>query len=349
MIAEGREHVSLAPEPYEEAGLDICCVIPAYRAAQTIVGVVQQALLYADSVVVVDDACPEGTGSAVVAACGHDARVHVTVRPRNGGVGAATKSGIDAALELGADVIVKLDADGQMDAAFIRDIREIFLEDPSLAYIKGNRFFDSRVLRKMPKMRFLGNAVLSILAKWASGYWNIIDPTNGYVAFNAAILQVLDWRAFANSYFFELSILCELGLKRLPVAELEMPTIYTSAPSSLSLARVIFEFPPKLLRALLKRVMLQYFIFDVNLGTLYFIMGSLLALFGLVFGGYEWIQSLVTHVPRQTGTIILAALTFLMGFQLLLNALMYDVQFSPRTHHELKVHRARFRRKRTIS
>ncbi|HTU68868.1 MAG TPA: glycosyltransferase family 2 protein [Candidatus Baltobacteraceae bacterium] len=315
------------------------CVIPAYRAARTVVEVVQQALLYADEVIVVDDACPEGSGAAVAAAYGDDARVHVVLRSRNGGVGAATKSGIDAALQRGADVIVKLDADGQMDAAFIGDIRELFLENPSLAYVKGNRFFDSGALRKMPKVRFLGNAILSLMAKWASGYWNIIDPTNGYVAFKAPVLQVLDWRSFGNSYFFELSVLCELGLKRLPIAELEMPTIYTSAPSSLSLTRVIFEFPPRLVRALAKRILLQYFIFDVNLGTIYFVVGTLLALFGLIFGGFEWVQSIITNVPRATGTVMLAVLPFLMGFQLLLNALMYDVQFSPRTQHELKVHR----------
>ncbi|HET9393800.1 MAG TPA: glycosyltransferase family 2 protein [Candidatus Rubrimentiphilum sp.] len=313
------------------------CVIPAYRAAGTILEVVSAALKQADVVIVVDDGCPERSGHVVQQAYNGDDRVQVIIRERNGGVGAATKTGIGAALDQGADVIVKLDADGQMDPAFIATIRELFVQDPSLVCIKGNRFFDSSVMNIMPKTRLIGNAILSLLVKCASGYWNAIDPTNGYLAFNGTLLRVLPWRSFADSYFFEMSVLCELGLRRLPILELEMPTIYTSAPSSLAILPVIFEFPPQLFRLALRRLLVQYFVFDVNLASLYCFFGTLLATFGIVFGVYEWVLGTVTHVPRATGTIMLAAVTFLVGFQLLLNALMYDVQFSQRTYHELKV------------
>jgi len=179
--------------------------------------------------------------------------------------------------------------------------------------------------------------VLSLMAKFASGYWNTIDPTNGFVAFRAPLLALLPWRDFADSYFFEMSVLCELGLRRLPLVELEMPTIYTAAPSSLSIGRVILDFPPKLFKLTLRRLLLQYFVFDVNIGSLYAVVGSLLLLFSVVFGGYEWIESYVTNVGRATGTVMLVVLTFLMGFQLLLNALMCDMQFSRGTRHELLV------------
>lgn len=317
--------------------LRVCCVIPAYRAADTVTKVVSEALRHADDVVVVDDRCPELSGKIVREAFRGTSAVHVIERDRNGGVGAAMKTGIASAIELGADVIVKIDADGQMDPAYIDTIRTIFQQDPALLCIKGNRFFNSSVLRLMPKNRLFGNAILSLLAKCASGYWNIIDPTNGYLAFNAGLLKLLDWESFADSYFFEISVLCELGLKRLPILELEMPTIYTAAPSSLSIRRVLFEFPQRLVGLTLRRLLLQYFVFDINLGTLYGSFGLLLALFGLAFGGFEWAQSIMTHTPRTTGTVMLAVLPFLMGFQLLLNALMYDVEFSKRTSHELLV------------
>lgn len=319
----------------------VYCVIPTYRAAGTIVDVVREALKLADVVIVVDDACPQRSGELVRQEYHGNSRVQVIQRERNGGVGAATKTGIGAALEQDADVIVKLDSDGQMDPAFISTIREFFLDDPSLVCVKGNRFFDSSVIRLMPKARFFGNAVLSLMVKFASGYWNALDPTNGYVAFSGPLLRSLPWRSFADSYFFEMSVLCELGLKRLPILELEMPTIYTGAPSSLAISRVVFEFPPQLLRLALRRLLVQYFIFDVNLASLYCFFGALLALFGVGFGVYEWIQGAITGIPRATGTIMLAAVTLLMGFQLLLNALMYDVQFSQKTYHELKVNISR--------
>lgn len=341
MLNDFDSNLRLRQGPVNDMGLIVCCVIPAYRAAATVCGVVADALLYADMVAVVDDGCPENSGRAVQDAYSGDERVLVVVREENGGVGAATKSGIGAAIAAGADVIVKLDADGQMDPSFIAQIRDIFLDEQEVVCVKGNRFFDSAVLELMPKTRLIGNAALSLLGKWASGYWNIIDPTNGYLAFNANALKMLPWQKFADSYFFEMSVLCELGLKRLPLVELEMPTIYNEAPSSLSITRTLFEFPPRLVRLMLRRLLIQYFVFDINLGTLYLVVGTLLSLFGLVFGGYEWALSLITHVGRATGTVMLAVLPFLMGFQLLLNALMYDVQFAPKTHHELRVHNAR--------
>jgi dolichol-phosphate mannosyltransferase len=311
------------------------CIVPAYRAADTVVDVVASALVHADEVIVVDDGCPQHSGDRVRAAYAGNASVLVIDRERNGGVGAAVKTGIGAALERGADFIVKIDADGQMDSSFIATIRELFAEDPALVCIKGNRFFDSSILQEMPKRRLFGNAGLSLLAKFASGYWNIADPANGYLAFNTKLLRLLPWQSFADSYFFETSVLCELGLKQVPILELEMPTIYTSAPSSLSIPRVALDFPMRLLRLTLRRIFLQYFVFDVNLGSVYIVFGTLLLLFGSVFGGYQWIDSIVTGIARSTGTVMVAVLPFLMGFQLILNALMYDVQFAQRTSHEL--------------
>ena len=310
-------------------------MIPAYRARATVAAVVADALEYAQVVVVVDDGCPEGSGKAVEAAFPGSKQVRVLRHDRNRGVGAAMKTGIAYAIEDGAEAIVKIDADGQMDCSYIPLIAELFANDPTLVCIKGNRFFDSRVLNVMPKRRLLGNAVLSLSAKLASGYWNVIDPTNGYLAFNAELLELVPWRSFADSYFFEVSVLCELGLQRLPLLELEMPTIYTSAPSSLSIPRVAFEFPPKLLRMTLRRIMLQYFVFDINLATVYMVAGALLVAFGAIFGGYEWFLSNATGIPRPLGTVMLAALPFLMGFQLLLAATMWDVQFAQKTRHEL--------------
>jgi dolichol-phosphate mannosyltransferase len=311
------------------------CIIPAYRAGETIAAVVSGALNYVDAVVVVDDACPEHSGEIARRHFGETGRVHVIVREKNGGVGAAMKTGLAYAIERGADVAVKIDADGQMDVTFIPLIQEAFAGDPSLVCVKGNRFFDAGVLSLMPKRRLFGNAVLSLLVKCSSGYWNIIDPTNGYVALNLNVLKYLPWQSFANSYFFEISLLCELGLRRLPIREIAMPTIYTSAPSSLSIGRVVLEFPPKMLSLFLRRIGIQYFTVDINLGTLYLIAGALLLLFGVIFGSYEWITSIATQIPRATGTVMLAVVPIMMGFQLLLNALMHDVAFSKRTVPEL--------------
>ena len=202
----------------------ICCVIPAYRARAAVCEVVRSALDHVDLVLVVDDACTEGTGDLVSETfASRSAAFRVIRRERNGGVGAAMKSGLAACEELEADVIVKIDADGQMDPTFIPAIARCFRDDPALAYVKGNRFVNASVLRRMPKVRLFGNAALSLLVKFASGYWNVLDPTNGYVAFNGRMLSHIGWQSFADSYFFEISVLGELGLRQAPIGELEMP------------------------------------------------------------------------------------------------------------------------------
>ncbi len=321
--------------------MTVSCVIPAYRARRTICDVVRSALRYSDSVIVVDDGCPEKSGEAVRQTFQGHPSVRVLIRERNGGVGAAMKTGFEEALAMDADVIVKIDADGQMDPSYIPSIVELFEADPNLAYVKGNRFFDSRVLGKMPAIRLFGNSVLSLFAKFASGYWNILDPTNGYLAFNGRLLPGVNWKSFADCYFFEISVLCEYGLKRATIAEIEMDTIYGQESSSLSIFRTIFAFPPKLAWLSLRRLLLQYFLFDINLGSLYIVAGLALGGFGTGFAIFEWIQSSVTGIPRSTGTVMLGVLPFLMGFQLVLNALLYDVQFAARSTRELLSQRVR--------
>lgn len=315
----------------------VCCVIPAYRASRTICQVVNSTLKYSDAVIVVDDACPEGSGVCVARAFARDTRVHIIGRAGNGGVGAAVKDGIAKALALEADVIVKIDADGQMDPSYIPTVAELLQNHPDFFMVKGNRLLDQTVIKRMPAVRLLGNSVLSLLVKFASGYWNMLDPTNGYVAFNANLLKGVNWQLFADRYFFEISVLCELGIKHAGIAEVDMPAIYGSEPSSLSISRTLLGFPPKLAKKFIKRIVLQYFIFDVNVASLYLFFGMLLALFGFAFGSFEWAQSNATGIPRPTGTVMLAAVTFLMGFQLVMNALLYDVQFGPKVERDRRL------------
>ncbi len=326
-----------------------CCVIPAFRARDTVCGVVEAALRYVDAVIVIDDACPQQSGQCVTSTFKGDSRVRVISRESNGGVGAAVKDGIEHALELGANVIVKIDADGQMDPAFIPTLVNVLQDDTEIAMVKGNRFVDEAVLQQMPLLRLMGNSALSLLVKFASGYWNMLDPTNGFIAFNANRLRVINWRRFANGYFFEISVLCDLGLKRAAIAHVDMPTIYGSENSSLSVLSALAGFPLQLLRRFLRRLLLQYFIFDINVGSLYLFLGTLLSVFGLAFGVTQWVQSVTVGVARPAGVVMLAALTFLMGFQLILNALLYDVQFGPRLLDARLLERRRKHTRRTMA
>ena len=305
----------------------VAAVIPTYRASATIVRVVEKALSVADIVIVVDDLCPDRSSDLVEAG----PRVQVVRHEVNRGVGGATKTGIATALALGADIVVKIDSDDQMDVGFVPLMVDVLRRYPEIDLVKGNRFADPETLRTMPVARLIGNAGLTFLVKFSSGYWTITDPTNGFIAIRATALRRLNLARLADRYFFEIDLLCAFGLARRVVAEFEMPAIYAGEHSSLSIPQVLLTFPPRLASRFLRRILLNYLVVEINVGSLCAAIGFPLLLFALIFGGHEWSTSLSTGIPRPTGTIVFALLCFIIGFQLSLQALLYDVQFSTRT------------------
>jgi len=311
-----------------EDGPLVAAIVPTYRARRTIARVVQRALDVADVVIVVDDACPQSSGELVR---GMGPRVRVFRHDENRGVGGATKTGIAAALALGADYIVKIDADGQMDTTYVPAMVEILERHPEIELVKGNRFADPATLQAMPAVRLIGNALLTLLIKFSSGYWSIVDPTNGFIALRASALRGMNLDGLAERYFFETDILCSFGLRKRTIAELEMPAIYGDEESSMSIPMVALSFPPLLLGRFFRRLLVNYLIVEINVGTLCGIIGFPILLAAIAFGGHEWSVSITSGIGRPTGTIVFALLLFIIGFQLSLQALLYDVQFSPRT------------------
>ncbi|MEP6657606.1 MAG: glycosyltransferase family 2 protein [Betaproteobacteria bacterium] len=306
----------------------IAVVIPCYRVKEQVLAVIADIGAEVQRIYVVDDACPQATGRFVREQC-RDARLTVIIHDRNRGVGAAVVSGYRAALADGADVIVKIDGDGQMDPACLPQIA-----GPVAAgvadYAKGNRFYDFELLDEMPRLRLVGNAIVSLVSKIASGYWDVMDPTNGYTAVHRAALQRLPLDKLDSRYFFESDMLFRLYTIRAVVQDVPLPSRYRGEPSSLSLPRAALAFPVKYARATVKRIFYAYFLRDFNAGTLLLVLGGVLAGAGAAFGAWEWHRSIVSGVPTTSGTVMLAALPVLAGLQLLLSALQFDIQNVPR-------------------
>ena len=301
-------------------------VIPAYKAADTIASVIRGIPDFVDAIVVVDDGCPEGT-AAVAEAIG-DPRVECIKRDRNGGVGAAMATGFARALTKPLDIVVKMDADGQMDPAVLPDLLEP-LTKQGFDYCKGNRFYDISALDNMPLLRRLGNAGLSFLTKAASGYWNVYDPQNGYIAIRRQALECLDLDRLDCGYFFENSMLVQLNIICARVADVPISARYGNECSSMSLCRILGVFPWKLLRAGSRRLRLKYFSMDLSPIAVLVTTGGLLLVGGIVYGAYEWIKNALAGVTTPAGTVMLAALPTILGAQLLLNALLLDITQTP--------------------
>jgi glycosyltransferase involved in cell wall biosynthesis len=307
---------------------NIVAVIPAYRVERTIGAVVNALPDYIRHVIVVNDASPDQTAQALEVAAESDPRIVIITHDQNRGVGGALITGIRRALELGAQIVIKIDGDGQAPLERLPELLAPLVQGQA-DMTKGNRFRDFEALRHMPRIRRMGNTILSFLVKAATGYWTIFDPTNGFVAVRGELLAKMPLDQLDPSYFFEISLLGHLYQQGAVVRDVETPARYGNETSSLSIAKVAIEFPPRLLLMLLQRIVLKYAIYDFSMGSVYLMVGVPLLVFGLIFGTAKWAHYSHLEVPAPTGTVMLATLTVILGVQLLLSAAGVDLQSVP--------------------
>jgi len=307
--------------------LRVAVVIPCFRAADTVLDVIASIGSEVQRIYVVDDACPDRTAERVRSDC-TDPRVEVLEHEENQGVGGAVASGYRAALDEGMDIVVKLDADGQMDPALISSlIRPLVLGRAD--YVKGNRFHRISDVRTMPTVRLFGNAVLSFMTKLSSGYWQLFDPTNGFTAIHRAALASLDLDRVAKRYFFESDLLYHLNQVGAVIVQMPMRAVYADEVSSLRPGRTILPFLAGHARNFVRRVLYSYFLRSFSAASLELLFGALLLLFGGIFGVTRWGLSIAEAEPATAGTVMLAALPIIVGSQLLLSWLSFDMASEP--------------------
>jgi glycosyltransferase involved in cell wall biosynthesis len=310
--------------------IHVAAVLPAYNVSQEIGAVLRSLPQLFTTIVVVNDGSKDQTGAIAERYAELDRRIIVVHHETNRGVGGAMTTGFRTAVDAGADIVVKIDADGQMPLWLVPDLIEPLVSGEA-DYTKGNRFRDFRAVRAMPPARRIGNVALSFLAKAATGYWRVFDPTNGFLAIRSDVLSQLPLHKIDSSYFFEISMLSNLYLIGAVVKEVPMPARYAGETSSLSIPRVLRQFPGRLLASLLRRLVLKNFVYDFNLASLHLAAGVPLLLCGLLFGIWNWVRyTAELHAPAPTGTVVLPALMIMVGVQLLLSAAQYDLEAVPR-------------------
>jgi dolichol-phosphate mannosyltransferase len=326
-------HSSVRLRPCNQVGGNVASqpsvtvVIPAYRVAPFIADVLARIPADVRTIVVVDDASPDNLQEVLSRL--HDPRLVVVRHDTNCGVGGAMKTGFRTALELGADVIVKVDGDGQMDPGLVH-----FFVEPILSgeadFTKGNRFDDLSVIRRMPLVRRVGNLGLSFLVKLASGYWHLFDPCNGYIAIRSGILRKMNLDRVSDRYFLEISLLCEAYFARAVLVDIPMQPVYAGETSSLSPLSSLLSFAPRLAQRAFYRLFMSYFMRDFNVVSVFLTSGIPLVVFGAIWSAWHWIHTYQTNIPATTGTVMVGMLPIVLGFQLLLEALVLDVGNEPR-------------------
>ncbi|WP_458046656.1 glycosyltransferase family 2 protein [Phytobacter sp. AG2a] len=305
----------------------IAVVIPCYKVKDHILKVIADIGDEVSMIYAVDDKCPDNSGEFILNNCS-DKRVRVLFNEENQGVGGAVLHGYKVGLAEGADVFVKVDGDGQMDPALIKlFVRPILRGEAD--YTKGNRFHDIEGLKPMPKVRLFGNAVLSFMTKFSSGYYKTFDPTNGYTAISAIALKKLPLDKISKRYFFESDLLFRLNVVSAKVQDIPMDAVYGDEVSNLNIKKIMMPFLKGNIKNLGKRIFYNYFLRGFSIASIELLLGTLLFIFGVIYGASAWYHSIATNLPATSGTVMLAALPIILGVQFLLSFIQADIENQP--------------------
>ena len=305
-MLEGKQVAVVVPARDEEA------LLP-----QTLAGIPD----FVDRVYVVDDGSRDGTAALAES---HE-RVALVRHEQSAGVGAAIVSGYKRALDDGVDVVAVMAADNQMDPADL-DTLVGAVARGEVDYAKANRLFTGQAWELIPRTRYLGNAVLSMLTKIASGYWHVADSQSGYTAVGRPTLALLDLDRIYRRYGFPNDMLVHLNVVNARVRDFPSRPIYgVGERSGIRYRSVVPRISWLLLKGFLWRLREKYVIRDFHPLVFFYALGFLMTFAGLVLGIVETVLRLMGN-ELPVATIVLVALLLISGTQFTLFAMWFDME-----------------------
>jgi glycosyltransferase involved in cell wall biosynthesis len=304
-------------------GKTVAVVVPAYREAQLIGETLRGVPAFVDRVYVVDDASDDGTAEAAHAL--GDTRIEVLRHEQNGGVGASIVTGYKRALADGVDVTAVMAADNQMDPDDLEQlVRPVAAGD--VDYAKANRLVSGEAWEVIPRSRYLGNAVLSLLTKIASGYWHVADSQSGYTAISRDTLAALDLDRVYRKYGFPNDMLVHLNVYNARVRDFPSRPVYgVGERSGIKIRSVVPRISWLLLKGFLWRLREKYVIRDFHPLVFFYTLGIVMTIVGLVLGIVETVLRIAGN-DVSVGTVVLVALLLIAGSQFTLFAMWFDME-----------------------
>lgn len=303
-------------------GKSVAVVVPAYDEELLVVSTIQGIPDFVDRIIVVDDASSDATAERARAA---DPRVELVAHEENRGVGAAIVSGYERAIEDEVDVTCVMAADNQMDPDDLHTLAAAVAKD-ECDYAKANRLASGQAWEVIPRTRFIGNAILSVLTKIASGYWHVADSQSGFTAVSLQTLRDLDLDRLYPRYGFPNDMLVHLNVWGKRVRDYPSRPIYgVGEQSGIRLRRVVPTISWLLLKGFCWRLKEKYLIRDFHPLVLFYFFGALFLVAGILLGLIEVGYRLAGNaIPAAT--IVLVAVLFVSGLQLTLFAMWFDME-----------------------
>jgi glycosyltransferase involved in cell wall biosynthesis len=304
-------------------GKRVAVVVPAYNEERLIAETITGIPAFVDRIYVVDDHSSDGTAEAARAL--RDPQVEVIVHERNEGVGAAIVTGYKRAIEERIDVTCIMAGDNQMDPDELEALA-LPVARGEVDYHKANRLFTGQAWQLIPRTRYLGNAILSLLTKIASGYWHVADSQAGYTAIGLPILRLLDLDRVYKRYGFPNDLLVHLNVWNARVRDFPSRPIYgVGERSGIRLRKVVPTISWLLLKGFFWRMKEKYVIRDFHPLVFFYALGFLMGFLGLALGIAEIVLRALGN-QITAATVVLVALLLIFGSQFTLFAMWFDME-----------------------
>ena len=304
-------------------GKRVAVVVPAHDEERLIATTLGGIPGFVDRIIVVDDGSTDATTERVRSF--GDARVELVVHERNRGVGAAIVTGYKRALDEDIDVICVMAGDNQMDPEDLEALARPVARG-EVDYAKANRLFTGQAWELIPRTRYLGNAVLSMLTKIASGYWHVADSQSGYAAIGKDTLALLDLDRVYTYYGFPNDLLVHLNVVNARVRDFPSRPVYgVGERSGIRYHKVAPRISWLLIKAFFWRLREKYIIRDFHPLVFFYAFGFIATLTGLVLGIVE-IAYRIAGNAVSVGTVVLIALLLISGSQFTLFAMWFDME-----------------------
>jgi len=304
----------------------IAVVVPAYNEEKLIGETLSSIPEYVDKVYAVDDGSTDRTFEIVQEFAKKDSRIVCIKHEKNRGPGAAIVTGYKRALQDKMDIVAVMAGDNQMDPAYLPDLLEPIIEGRA-DYAKGNRLLNPEYRRGMSRWRFFGNSILTFLTKIASGYWQVVDPQNGYTAISRRALERIDLDSIYPWYGYPNDILVKLNVYGFRIVDVPHPARYGREKSKIKYGKYILKVSWLLLRDFFWRLKMKYILLSFHPLVLFYLFGIVFTSLGVFIGLHTLYYKFVLGGPLFVRGV-LSMLLFMVGLQFLSFAMLFDMQMN---------------------
>lgn len=305
--------------------LKIAVVVPCYNEDKLVAKTVNTLPDFIDYIICVNDASKDNTLDVLDGLAKKNKKVVVLNNKKNSGIGYTLKKGYHYALDsTDAEAIGVMSGDAQCPPDKMQPMLDEFI-NRNCDYVKGNRFFDRKALKSMPRYRRFGNIFISLLTKFSTGYYSISDTTMGFGFLRRSILKKVDFDLIKNRYDYDVSMLIALSIAGARIKDYPVPAIYGEEVSTIKFWPTVYRVLKVLWFGFWQRMYYEYVFFSFHPVALFLLGGMILFIVGWLFGFYLLFEKLVHHFAPTSGSVMLAVLPIILGFQMLLTSLLMDM------------------------